>query len=76
VLLGDHRLEVRELGLVPPALPDVGHRHDDVGAVRLAVDVLVDPVELDIELVGCVGQRTQHPEATGAAHRRDDVAAM
>ena len=76
VLLRDHRLEVGELGFVAAALPDVGHRHDDVSAVRLAVDVLVDPGQLDVELVRRVGERAEHAEASGAAHGRDDVAAM
>ena len=76
VALRDHRVEIREVGLVAAALAHVLHGHDDVDAVGLAVDVLVDPVELDLELLGREGQRAQHAEAPGAAHGRDDVAAV
>ncbi len=76
VALGDHRVEVREVGLVAAALAHVLHGHDDVDAVGLAVDVLVDPVELDLELFGSEGERTQHSESTGAADRGNDVAAV
>jgi hypothetical protein len=76
VLDGDHRLEAREARLRAPALPDVLRRHDDVDAVRTAVDVLVDPVELDLELVGRVRQRAEHAQAPRLADRGDDVATV
>src|SRR5262249_61877579 len=76
MLLRDHRLEVRELGVLSPAFPDVGHGHHAGGAVRLAVGVLVDPGEPDVELVGRVGEGAEDPEAAGPAHGGDDVAAV
>ena len=60
----------------PPPLPMYFVRHDDVDAVGLAVDVLVDPVQLDLELLGREGERAEHAEAAGLAHRGDDVAAV
>ena len=51
-------------------------RHHEVDAVRLAVDVLVDPLQLDLELFGREVQRAQHAHAAGATHRGDHVAAM
>ena len=51
-------------------------RHDDVGAVRLTPDVVVDPGKFLIELFGGVGGRPQHTEAAGVGHRGDDVAAV
>ena len=59
-----------------PPWPGVLRRHDDVDAVRLAVDVLVDPVELDLELLGRERERAEHAEPAGLAHRGDDVAAV
>ena len=53
VLLGDHLLELLAHPLrVELAGAGVLRRHHDVDPVRLAVDVLVDPVQLDLELVG------------------------
>ena len=51
-------------------------RHHGVDAVGLAVDVLVDPVELDLELLGAEADGAEHAEAAGLAHRGDDVAAV
>ena len=48
----------------------------DVDAVRVVADVLVDPVELDLELLGSEADRTQHAESAGLAHRDDDIAAV
>ena len=71
VLLGDHRLELLQ-ELV--GLGDVGTRvrgrHHDVHAVGLAVDVLVDPRELLLELLRREPQRAEHAEPAGARHRR------
>ena len=54
VLLRDHRLELAlELGGVAVGaarLLEQGRRHHEVDAVRAAVHVLVDPVQLDLEL--------------------------
>ena len=57
-------------------LPDELLGHREVDAVRLAVDVLVDPGELDLELVGAERERAEHPVAAGLADRGDDVAAV
>ena len=51
-------------------------RHHGVDAVGLAVHVLVDPVELDLELLGAEADRAEHTEPAGLAHRGDDVAAV
>ena len=51
-------------------------RHDEVDAVGLAVDVLVDPGQLDLELVGGEVQRAEHAHAAGPGDRGDDVAAV
>ena len=76
VLRRDHALAACStlVGVAGRALVLGGH--DDIDAVGLAVDVLVDPVELDLELLGREGERAEHAHAAGAAHRRDDVAAV
>ena len=51
-------------------------RHDDVDAVGLVADVLVDPVQLDLELLGREGDGAEHAEPARLAHRGDDVAAV
>ena len=38
--------------------------------------MLVDPGELDLELVGAEGQGSEHAVAAGPADRGDDVAAV
>ena len=50
-------------GLVAAALADVLGRHGEVDAVGLAFDVFVDPVELDFETLGFVGERAEYAEA-------------
>ena len=40
---------------------------DDVDAVGLVADVLVDPVELDLELLGREADRAEHAEPAGLA---------
>ena len=51
-------------------------RDDDVDAVRVVADVLVDPVELDLQLLGGEADGAEHAEPAGLADRDDDVAAM
>ena len=51
-------------------------RHHGVDAVRHCRHVLVDPVELDLELLGAEADRAEHAETSGLAHRGDDVAAV
>ena len=42
----------------------------------MVADVLVDPVQLDLELLGGEADGAEHAEAAGLAHRDDDVAAV
>ncbi len=51
-------------------------RHHGVDAVGLPVDVVVDPVELDLELLGTETDRAEHAETAGFADRGDDVATV
>ena len=74
VLVGDERLEVVDPERL--ALADEVVRHGEVDAVGLAADVVVDPGELDLELVGAEGEGAEHAVATGPAHLGDDVAAV
>ena len=62
------------MAVAAPSASDGGH--DDVDAVRLAVDVLVDPRQLDLELLGGERERAEHAEAAGLRDRGDDVAAV
>ena len=71
----DHLVELlfADVALV---LADVLGGDDRIDAVGLAIDVLVDPLQLELELLRAIGHGAQHPEPTGPAHRRHDVAAM
>jgi len=60
----------------PPPLPSIVHRHGEVDTVGTTVDVLVDPVQLDLELLGTECQRTEHAESTGIGDRGHDIAAV
>jgi hypothetical protein len=51
-------------------------RHHGIDAVGLAAHVLVDPVELNLELLRAEAHRAQHTESARFADRRHDVAAM
>ena len=51
-------------------------RDHDVDPVRVVADVLVDPLQLDLELLGREADRPQHAETAGLAHRDDDIAAV
>ena len=77
VLGCDHLFELRleVLGIHTFGQLDLG-RHHEVDAVRLAVNVLFDPFQLDLELVGREVQRAQHAHASRPGHRGDDIAAM
>ncbi len=50
--------------------------HDRVNAVRLSIDVLVDPVELDLELLGAEADRSEDAKSARLADGRHDIAAM
>ena len=73
----DHRLELalEVVGAHALGQLDLG-RHHEVDAVGLAVDVVVDPLQLHLELVGREVERAEHAHAAGPAHRGDDVAAV
>src|SRR4051812_27940763 len=75
VALGDHRREVVGRWLLASGAHIVGG-HNEVDAVRLAVAVVVDPVELDLEFVGCERKRAEYAEPTGPADRGNDIATM
>ena len=77
MLLGDHSLDLFD---------QVGGRravdihgllwHDGVHAVGLPVDVLVHPLQLDLQLFGTEAHGPQHPQATCFGHRGRHVAAV
>ena len=48
-------------------------RDDDVHAIGVVADVLVDPVQLDLELFGSETDRAEHSEAACLADGDDDV---
>jgi len=48
-------------------------RDHDVDAVGVVTDVLVDPVQLDLQLLRSEAHRAEHPEATCLAHGDHDV---
>ena len=49
---------------------------DDVDAVVVVADVLVDPVAFDLELLRGEAHRAEHTETSGLAHRDHHVAAV
>ena len=67
VLLRDHRLELLDelLRIVDPGARVRGGHHD-VDTVWLAVDVLVHPRQLLVQLLRREPQRAEHAEAAGA----------
>ena len=71
----DHPLELL-FGDVTLFPADVLGRDDGIDAVWLAVHVGVDPVELELELFGAVGDGAEHTEAARPADRCHDIAAM
>ncbi|SLC86937.1 Uncharacterised protein [Mycobacteroides abscessus subsp. massiliense] len=78
VFLRNHRLE--HLGELlgrhvrVHALVFIGD--DDVDAVRVIADVLVDPVQLDLELLRGESDGAQDAEASGLTYRDDNIAAV
>ena len=74
VVVGD---AIHELGLcqVLALALELGG-HDDVHAVGLAVDMLVDPAQLLLELLRRECHTAENPESTRIAHRGDHIAAM
>src|SRR4051812_20018921 len=59
-----------------PTRVELVFRHEDVDAVRLALDMVVDPAQLRLERFRRERAAAQHTETTGPADRGDDVAAM
>ena len=51
-------------------------RHEQVDAVRLALDLVVDPGQLDVQRLRRVADGTEHAEPAGIGDRRDHVAAV
>ena len=51
-------------------------RDDDVHAIGLAANVIIDPAQLLFELVGAKRDTPQHPESAGVGHRGHNVATM
>src|SRR5262249_40593674 len=51
-------------------------RDDDVDAVGVVADVLVDPVQLDLQLLGREAHCAQHAETPGLADCDHDIAAV
>ena len=50
--------------------------HENVDAIRHTVDVLVDPLQLQLERFRGEAAAAQHAETAGATDRGDDVAAV
>ncbi len=76
VLLGDQLVQVLGRGLGPAALAHVLRRDDEVDAVGLAAAVLVDPAELDVELLGVEREHAEDAVPAGLGHGGDHVAAV
>ncbi len=77
VLLADHLLELtlEHVGIDTFGQLHLG-RHHEVDAVGLAVDVLLDPLQLDLELVGREVEGAEDAHTTRPADGGDDVAAV
>ena len=77
VVLGHHRLELcLELHRVHLAHALVLAGDDDVDAVGIVAHVLVQPFELDLELLGGEADGAEDADAAGVGHRGHDVAAV
>ena len=71
VLVGDHRPQLGlELDRVDLAHALVLAGDDDVDAVGVVADVLVEPGQLHLELVGAEADRTEDAQAAGVAAPR------
>ena len=77
MLRADHLLE---LALEVAGAHSLGQlhlgRHHEVDAVGLAVDVLVDPLQLDLELLRGEVERAEDAHAAGPADRGDHIATV
>ena len=77
VLVGDHRLQLLlELHRVELTHALVLAGDHDVDPVRAVTDVLVEPVQLHLELLGAEPDRAEHADAAGVGDRRGHVAAV
>ena len=77
VVVGHHRLELRlELHRVELAHALVLAGDDDVDAVGVVADVLVEPLQLDLELLGREADGAEHADAAGVGDGGHHVAAV
>ncbi len=75
VSIGDQRADVVER--VPAVLvAGVLRRNDQVDAVRAVTDLVLDPLQVDLELFGRVGNGTEYAETTRFRHGGNDVTAV
>ncbi len=63
-------------GVLSTARAHVLHRHGEVDPVGSAPDMVVDPVQLDLQPFGLVGESAEDAEAAGVGHRRHHVPAV
>ena len=75
VLGRDQRPDVVERELAGVGSGVLG-RHDQVDSVGAVADLVLDPVEVDLELSLRVGHRAEHAHPAGLRHRGHDVAAV
>ena len=75
VLVGNHADEVLHPSTAA-VTAGVLRRCDQIDAVGAITDLVLDPVEVDLELAVGVADRPEHTEAPGTRHRRDDVSAV
>ncbi len=73
--VGDQRRDVVER-VAAVAVAGVLRRDDEVDAVRPTADLVLDPVEVDLELFGRVGDGAEHAEPAGLRDGGDDVATV
>src|SRR5262245_36123553 len=51
-------------------------RNEHIDPVRLAIDVVVDPLQFKLKLIRCKRSRTKDAKAAGTTHRGDHVTAV
>ena len=76
MLSRNHCVEGFERCVISPAFAHVIHRHGEVDAIGLAIDVFVDPVELDFKLLRAERQSAENAETTGVCNGSDYVSTM
>src|SRR5205807_8845538 len=70
--------EAAQLAAIEPSLLGAGELlgYEQVDPVGLALYLLLDPTEVDIELLGTVGDGAEHAAPAGIADRGDHVTTM